>query len=119
MTAGQASAEDLAAILDTTAESIMMFDAEGNIHACNRSAEALFGYDGAELVRRNLADLFAPESRAPSSNISKASRARASRCCSTMAATCSAGQPGRHHGVVDDHGTPPAGRSEFLRGVSQ
>jgi PAS domain S-box-containing protein len=61
-TAGQASAEELGAILDATAESVVMFDAEGNIHACNRSAEALFGYDGAELVRRNLADLFAPES---------------------------------------------------------
>src|SRR5258706_14025660 len=61
--AGQASAEDLAAILDTTAEGIVMFDAEGNIHACNRSAEALFGYDGPEFVRHNLADLFAPESR--------------------------------------------------------
>jgi PAS domain S-box-containing protein len=61
--AGHASAEDLAAILDTTAEGIVMFDAEGNIHACNRSAEALFGHDGAALVRHNLADLFAPESR--------------------------------------------------------
>ena len=40
-----------------------MFDAEGNINSCNRSAEALFGYDGAELVQRNLNDLFAPESQ--------------------------------------------------------
>ena len=40
-----------------------MFDAEGNIHACNRSAEALFGYDGNEFVQHNLIDLFAPESR--------------------------------------------------------
>jgi PAS domain S-box-containing protein len=60
---GHANAEDLAAILDTTAEGILMFDAEGNIHAANRSAEALFGHDGDELARRNLADLFAPESR--------------------------------------------------------
>ncbi|WP_315724678.1 MULTISPECIES: PAS domain S-box protein [unclassified Bradyrhizobium] len=59
---GHAEAEDLAAILDVTAEGILMFDAGGNIHACNRSAEALFGYDGAELVRRNLIELFAPES---------------------------------------------------------
>ena len=56
-------AEDLAAILDTTAEGIVMLDAAGNIHACNRSAEALFGYDGNEFVKRNLADLFAPESQ--------------------------------------------------------
>jgi PAS domain S-box-containing protein len=59
---GHANAEELAAILDTTAEGILMFDAEGNINSCNRSAEALFGYDGAELVQRNLTDLFAPES---------------------------------------------------------
>ncbi|MHC2346025.1 PAS domain S-box-containing protein [Bradyrhizobium barranii subsp. barranii] len=61
--AGDADAEDLAAILDTTAEGIVMFDAEGNIHACNRSAEALFGYDGEALRQRNLVTLFAPESQ--------------------------------------------------------
>ncbi|WP_375310962.1 PAS domain S-box protein [Bradyrhizobium sp. A5] len=61
--AGDADAEDLAAILDTTAEGIVMFDAEGNIHACNRSAEALFGYDGETLMQHNLVTLFAPESQ--------------------------------------------------------
>lgn len=61
--AGDADAEDLAAILDTTAEGIVMFDAEGNIHVCNRSAEALFGYDGAALLEQTLLTLFAPESR--------------------------------------------------------
>ncbi|MCP9627231.1 PAS domain-containing sensor histidine kinase [Rhodopseudomonas palustris] len=60
--AGQADAEELGAILDTTAEGILMFDADGRISACNRSAEALFGYDGAELVQQPLVDLFAPES---------------------------------------------------------
>jgi PAS domain S-box-containing protein len=60
---GHANAEELGAILDTTAEGIVMFDASGNINSCNRSAEALFGYDGAELVQRNLAGLFAPESQ--------------------------------------------------------
>jgi PAS domain S-box-containing protein len=60
---GHANAEELGAILDTTAEGIVMFDAEGNINSCNRSAEALFGYDGAEFVRRNLTELFAPESQ--------------------------------------------------------
>ena len=59
----QANAEDLAAILDTTAEGILMFDASGDIHACNRRAEALFDYDGAELVKLNLVELFAPESQ--------------------------------------------------------
>jgi PAS domain S-box-containing protein len=60
---GHAYAEDLAAILDTTAEGIVMFDAEGNIHACNRSAEALFGCDGEDFLRRHLGDLFATESQ--------------------------------------------------------
>jgi len=60
---GHANAEELGAILDTTAEGIVMFDAGGNINSCNRSAEALFGYDGPELVQRNLAELFAPESQ--------------------------------------------------------
>ena len=60
---GHANAEELGAILDTMAEGVVMFDAEGNINSCNRSAEALFGYGGAEFVQRNLAELFAPESR--------------------------------------------------------
>jgi PAS domain S-box-containing protein len=60
---GHADAEELGAILDTTAEGIVMFGAEGNLNSCNRSAEALFGYDGDDLVRRNLAELFAPESQ--------------------------------------------------------
>jgi PAS domain S-box-containing protein len=62
-TVGHADAEDLAAILDTTAEGVVMFDAAGVIHACNRSAEALFGYDGPEFAQRNLTELFAPESQ--------------------------------------------------------
>jgi PAS domain S-box-containing protein len=60
---GHANAEELGAILDTTADGIVMFDAEGNLNSCNRSAEALFGYDGPDLVQRNLAELFAPESQ--------------------------------------------------------
>jgi PAS domain S-box-containing protein len=60
---GHANAEELGAILDTTADGIVMFDAEGNLNSCNRSAEALFGYDGDRLAQRNLANLFAPESQ--------------------------------------------------------
>jgi PAS domain S-box-containing protein len=59
---GHANAEELAAILDTTADGILMFDAQGNINSCNRSAEALFGFDGTALTQQNLATLFAPES---------------------------------------------------------
>ncbi|HVV40442.1 MAG TPA: PAS domain-containing protein [Nitrobacter sp.] len=61
--AGHVTAEELAAILDTAAEGIVMFDESGRINACNRSAEALFGRDGAELTQLALADLFAPESQ--------------------------------------------------------
>jgi PAS domain S-box-containing protein len=60
---GHASAEELATIVDTAAEGILMFDDGGHITACNRSAEALFGHSGDSLTQRNLADLFAPESQ--------------------------------------------------------
>ena len=60
---GHADAEELAAILDTCAEGIVMFDGDGNISSANRSAEALFGYDADTLAARNLADLLAPESQ--------------------------------------------------------
>ncbi|CAN5315041.1 PAS domain S-box protein [soil metagenome] len=60
---GHANAEELGAILDTAAEGILMFDAAGRINSCNRSAEALFGYEGSDLVQRNLIELFAPESQ--------------------------------------------------------
>ncbi len=52
--AGEADAEELGAILDTTAEGIVMFDEAGNITACNRSAEALFGYQGEEFIQPNV-----------------------------------------------------------------
>ena len=56
-------AEDLATILDTTAEGVVIFDGEGRLTSCNRSAEALFGRNDAEIAVLNLADLFAPESQ--------------------------------------------------------
>jgi PAS domain S-box-containing protein len=61
--AGHGHADELGAVLDATAEGIVVFDAAGNIDFCNRSAEALFGYDGTELVRLNFTELFAPESQ--------------------------------------------------------
>jgi PAS domain S-box-containing protein len=60
---GHATAEELGAILDTAAEGVVMFDENGRITACNRSAEALFGHTGDDLTALNLADLFAPESQ--------------------------------------------------------
>jgi len=61
--AGLVTAEELAAILDTAADGIVMFDGDGRISACNHSAEALFGYQGTELLRQGFTELFAPESR--------------------------------------------------------
>src|SRR5579871_360734 len=55
--------DDLAAIIEAMADGIVMFDREGNILSCNRSAEALFDYGAAQLTQRNLTDLFAPESQ--------------------------------------------------------
>ena len=63
-----------------------MFDADGNINSCNRSAEALFGYDGVELVQRNLAELFAPESASAVLDYLASVRAPTSPASSTMAA---------------------------------
>lgn len=56
-------AEELATILDTTAEGIVIVDGGGRILSCNRSAEALFGRSDAEIAALDLADLFAPESQ--------------------------------------------------------
>uniref|UniRef100_Q07J95 histidine kinase n=1 Tax=Rhodopseudomonas palustris (strain BisA53) TaxID=316055 RepID=Q07J95_RHOP5 len=61
---GHVNAEELAAILDTTTDGVVMFDAGGRLHACNRSAEALFGVNGDELMQKSLTELFAPESQA-------------------------------------------------------
>jgi PAS domain S-box-containing protein len=55
--------EELAAILETTAEGVIMFDSLGRISGCNRSVEALFGRPAAEIAEKNLVDLFAPESQ--------------------------------------------------------
>lgn len=60
---GHANAEELATIVDTAAEGILMFDDGGRITACNRSAETLFGHSGDNLTQHNLVDLFAPESQ--------------------------------------------------------
>ena len=117
---GHANAEELGAILDTTAEGIVMFDAEGNINSCNRSAEALFGYDGDELVQRNLAELFAPESqRVVQDYLDSIKGAGVASLLDHGRDVLGRVSRRRHHPAVDDHGTDPARRSEFLRGVSR
>jgi PAS domain S-box-containing protein len=56
-------AEELATILDNTAESVVVFDESGRLLSCNRSAETLFGRDDNDMAALTVADLFAPESQ--------------------------------------------------------
>jgi PAS domain S-box-containing protein len=50
--------------LDTATDGVVVLEADGRIVSANRSAEALFGYEAAELAARSFADLFVPDSRA-------------------------------------------------------
>jgi PAS domain S-box-containing protein len=60
--AARALAAELAAILDTATDGVIVLDRAARIVSGNRSAQALFGYDAAELEGKSFADLFAPES---------------------------------------------------------
>jgi PAS domain S-box-containing protein len=53
---------ELSAILDTATDGVVVLDAEGRIESINRSAEALFGYESAELAGRSLTLLLSTES---------------------------------------------------------
>jgi PAS domain S-box-containing protein len=55
---------ELKTVLDTATDGVVVLEADGRIVSANRSAEALFGYEAAELTARSFADLFVPESRA-------------------------------------------------------
>jgi len=55
--------QELRAILDTATDGVLVLDRAGRILSANRSAQALFGYDAADLAERALGDLLAPESR--------------------------------------------------------
>jgi PAS domain S-box-containing protein len=61
--AAETTAGELKSILDTATDGVLVIDGEGRVKSMNRSAEALFGYDAAELADRPFLDLFAPESR--------------------------------------------------------
>jgi PAS domain S-box-containing protein len=58
----EAEARELKSILDTATDGVIVVDRDGSVLALNRSAEALFGYEYAEMVRRPFTELFAPES---------------------------------------------------------
>jgi len=59
-----AETRELRAILDTANDGVLVVDRGGHILSANRSAEALFGYEGTELTARSFADLFAQQSQA-------------------------------------------------------
>jgi PAS domain S-box-containing protein len=60
----EAQVHELKTALDTATDGVVVLEADGRIVSANRSAEALFGYEAAELLARSFADLFVPESRA-------------------------------------------------------
>ena len=55
--------DELKSILDTTTDGVLVLDRTGRILSASRSAEALFGYEAAEIGELSFGDLFAPESR--------------------------------------------------------
>ena len=55
--------DELKSILDTATDGVLVLDRGARVLSANRSAEALFGYEAAEIAERSFADLFAPESR--------------------------------------------------------
>ncbi len=59
----EAENRELETILDTATDGVLMLDRAGRVLSANRSAEALFGYDAAEIVDLSFGDLLAPESR--------------------------------------------------------
>ncbi|HLW91422.1 MAG TPA: ATP-binding protein, partial [Roseiarcus sp.] len=61
--ARDSEARELAAILDTATDGVVVIDHEGAILSLNRSAEALFGVDQRDARGENLTTLFAPEGR--------------------------------------------------------
>ncbi len=50
-------------ILSTTADGILTIDADGTIRSFNPAAEAIFGYDAAEVVGKSLTALLSPADR--------------------------------------------------------
>ncbi len=54
---------ELKSILDTATDGVVVLDRAGRVLSANRSAEALFGYETADIAALSFGDLFAPESR--------------------------------------------------------
>jgi PAS domain S-box-containing protein len=60
--AAQQQIEELTAILDTATDGVVVLDAKGNIRSLNNAAQALFGYEEAEIAGQPLNALLAIES---------------------------------------------------------
>jgi len=54
---------ELKSILDTATDGVVVLDRAGRVLSANRSAQALFGYEAADIAALSFGDLFAPESR--------------------------------------------------------
>jgi PAS domain S-box-containing protein len=54
--------DEVEQILDTATDGIVIVAPDGAVESMNRSAEALFGYESAEVKGRSITVLFAPES---------------------------------------------------------
>ena len=54
---------ELKSVLDTATDGVLVLDRQGRMLSANRSAEALFGYESADIAELSFGDLFAPESR--------------------------------------------------------
>lgn len=58
----EAATREQQAILDTATDGVLIIDRDGKITGINKSAEALFGFDFAEIQNSSFTMLFAPES---------------------------------------------------------
>lgn len=58
-------AAELTSILDTATDGVVVLDAQGRIRSLNQSAEALFGFDPAEVTGKPFSLLLATESQRP------------------------------------------------------
>ena len=60
--AAEAATRDQQAILDTATDGVLIIDRDGKVLGMNKSAEALFSFDFAEVQNSSFTMLFAPES---------------------------------------------------------
>ena len=65
LAAAEARGEELAAILDTATDGVIVVDRAGRIGSMNRAGEALFGIDASLYIGRPFTDLLADESHRP------------------------------------------------------